>query len=62
MKNYKVLWSKEKVLLSAKQVSKMNADEIARFIRDTPYSWIMRNEDGSINRIVKQTYKAIPII
>lgn len=54
MKLFNVNYSKEKTLLGREEVSKMNANEIARFIRTTPNSWIIRTEDGSIDKIVEK--------
>lgn len=54
MKLFKKNYSKEKKLLDREQISKMNANEIARFIRTTPNSWIIRAEDGSIDKIVEK--------
>lgn len=49
---YIVKWTKEKLLIDQEQVSRMSADEVARFIRLTEGARIIRNEDRTINRIV----------
>lgn len=58
---FNVKWKKDVVLVDSSGISEMNADSVARFIRDNPNSWIIRNYDGTINKIVKREPIITPI-